>query len=247
MGASLEALQTLQQVQIKLTALRSKIEARRKQVAVHRRKFAELEKQVTARHDTVMKQRSAIGQVELEIKSREAEVTKLRNALNTSKSNKEYATILTQMNTDKADSSKLEDRVLQMMTELDRLRAEHDLVVSQLEKERQVVLNAEQTAEAFARDSHQELSALEAQRARASEGIPSSVLQVFERACERHEGEALAAVIQPHPKRQEYICDGCNMGVTLEQYLSLLHSRDDMQCCQSCGRILYADLSLARS
>jgi predicted nucleic acid-binding Zn-ribbon protein len=44
---------------------------------------------------------------------------------------------------------------------------------------------------------------------------------------------------------EEYNCAGCNMKVTLE-IVSALSSRDDIQLCGSCGRILYLEQIPAR-
>jgi predicted nucleic acid-binding Zn-ribbon protein len=41
-----------------------------------------------------------------------------------------------------------------------------------------------------------------------------------------------------HPKRDEYLCSGCNMKVTLE-VINALQTRDELQTCKVCGRILY--------
>ena len=66
------------------------------------------------------------------------------------------------------------------------------------------------------------------------------MLSTFQRACERHDGEAMAIVERVHPKRSEYVCSGCNMSVTLE-IVNALQSRDEIQTCQICSRILYIE------
>ena len=85
-----------------------------------------------------------------------------------------------------------------------------------------------------------ELEALGRERTEAASAVPSSTLSIFDRVAERHDGEALARVIQPHPKRQEFMCDGCNMSVTLEQFVTL-RAGTDIQVCNSCGRVLFLD------
>ena len=62
----------------------------------------------------------------------------------------------------------------------------------------------------------------------------------FERVAEYHEGDAMANVIKPHPKSDEFICGGCHMTITTE-LVNALMSRDDLQMCNNCGRILYLD------
>lgn len=240
MGATLDALQVLQRVQLKLNALRSKIDSKRQAVRTHQRKLTSLQAEQAAKHLAILHQQSSIKQFELEFQSKEAETTRLREALNRAKTNKEYAALLTQINTGKADNSKLEDRILEMLNSLERLRADEQDIKSRIEKEKDALLNANQSVQAFEQDSGAELEALQAQRAEAAETLPLEALNTFERVAERHEGEALAQVIQPHLRREEYSCDGCNMSLTLEQFVAL-QSRDKLQVCYSCGRILYLD------
>ena len=92
----------------------------------------------------------------------------------------------------------------------------------------------------FTRLSNQ-LADLEAQRDAAAEEISPQALNLFERACEKHDGEATAVVKKVHPKREEYICSGCNMSVRLETVNSLRISRDTVLQCEICSRILFIE------
>lgn len=240
MSATLDALQALQQVTLKLTALRSNIERKKRSVQSHDRRRAVYEAELAAKHGVIMQRQSTVDQLELEVKTYEAQTIQLREALNKTKTNKEYAALLTQINTGKADNSKLEDRILEGLTELEKLRGEEQVIRSKIEDEKQALANARKAAEAFEQDSQVELGALGRERAETASAVPSTTLSVFERVAERHGGEALAQVVQPHPKRQEFMCDGCNMGVTLEQFVTL-QAGSDIQLCNSCGRVLFLD------
>ncbi len=240
MSATLDALQALQQVTLKLTALRSKIERKKRSVHSHDRRQAAHEAELVAKHEVIMQRQSTVDQLELEVKTYEAKTIHLREALNKTKTNKEYAALLTQINTGKADNSKLEDRILEGLNELEKLRSEEQVIRSKIEDEKQALANARKAAEAFEQDSQAEVEALGRERAEAASAVPSTTLSVFERVAERHDGEALAQVVQPHPKRQEFMCDGCNMGVTLEQFVTL-QAGSDILLWYSCGRVLVLD------
>lgn len=240
MSATLDALQVLQQVTLKLTALQAKIQQKKRSVRTHKKRMVLRETELAAEHQTIMERQSAMAQVELEVKVREAEIDKLREALNKAKTNKEYAAILTQLNTGKADNSKLEDRILGMMDELDGLKGHEEELRTIIQKEHDSLQTATKVAQAFEQDSLAELQALEAERADAASTVPIETLSIFERVANRHDGEALARVMRPHPKREEFICDGCNMGVTLEQYV-VLQARNEIQLCHNCGRVLFLD------
>lgn len=240
MNATLDALQALQQVALKLNALRSKIEQKKRRVRLYQKRFTDREAELAIKHDAMIHRQSEMGQLELEIKSAEVETTKLREALNKSKTNKEYAALLMQINTGKADMSKLEDSVLERMSGLEAMKEEEDRIKSAIEEERRHLENSGTIAEAFERESNSEMKALEREQEEVSLTIPAGTLEVFRRVADRHDGEALACVQQPHIKRQEFICSGCNMSVTLEQYV-VLQAGSQIQVCQSCGRVLFLD------
>jgi predicted nucleic acid-binding Zn-ribbon protein len=238
MGATLDALQRLQSIELQLRSARDQIESKFRTVDAQRRKIATLQRQATDIRDTIRRTQADADKLELERKAREAHLAKLREALNRSKTNKEYAAVLTQLNTDKADALKFEDQVLSALTKVDDLKKQAAEIDARLQKEQTRVAELEQAA----RDTEQKLagSALEAQREEATEGIPLEALRLFERACEHHDGEGMAMIEQPHPKRAEYICSGCYMAVTLES-INALQSRDAVITCPNCSRILYLE------
>ena len=55
---------------------------------------------------------------------------------------------------------------------------------------------------------------------------------------------AVTEIRKTHPKRDEFVCEGCNVKVTLEMVNSL-QTRDEIQVCHSCGRILFLDAAPA--
>src|SRR5262245_29074478 len=113
MRSTLRALQTLQQVELQLRALRNKIDGKDRSVRAALKRLERVRQDVAAKHEEIRRSQASTAQLELDVKSHDAEITRLREALNRSKTNKEYAAILTQINTDKAGNSKLEDRILE--------------------------------------------------------------------------------------------------------------------------------------
>ena len=56
----------------------------------------------------------------------------------------------------------------------------------------------------------------------------------------------MAAVTRMHPRREHFICSGCKINVTLD-VVNSLQTRDEVQLCPSCGRILYFPTASAKS
>lgn len=238
MATTLEALHRLQDIELQLSAIKQKLSSKQRSVTAHTHRLNSLGEDIARQHENVQRQQVEADRLDLEVKSREAEVTKLRTALNTARTNKEYAAILTQINTDKADNAKLEDRILQILAKVDEMRTEAKKLDEQREQEMRRLAQLQNEHDDLKRETGSKVQQLQAEREEAADGVPPTVLQTFERVAERYDGEAMAMVVRTNPRREEFICQGCNMTVTLEKVNALI-TRDEVQQCQSCGRILY--------
>ncbi len=240
MGPTLEALHRLQDIENQLRSVREQIESKRRTIQSHQRRIATLDRQIADTHDQIRTAQSESDRLELDRKTHESHIAKLREALNKTKTNKEYAAILTQLNTDKADTVKIEDAALAAMSKVDELKKHEAELKTTREKEAGRIEELQKAAAETEARLSARLKDLENQREAAADPIPGEALSLFERACEKHEGEAMAAIEQSHPKRPEYTCSGCNMSITLET-INALQSRDAVIQCQTCSRILYLD------
>jgi len=240
MGATLDALHRLQSIEDKLRSVREQIEAKRRFVHTRQKRIIKLERDLTEILHTIQKAQAEADKFELDRKAQEQNVAKLREALNRTKNNKEYAALLTQINTAKADIMKIEDTVLASMTRVDEERKKESATKETLVKEQTQTAELTKSAQESEAKLGAQLKEWEDKRADAASQITPSVLATFERACERHDGEAMAILEQIHPKRAEYICSGCNMSIPLE-VVNALQSRDEVQLCQTCSRILYIE------
>lgn len=240
MGATLDALFRLQTIENQLRSVRGQIESKSRRVVGQTRRISTLEQQISENRQAITKAQSEANGLELERKTHESHIARLRELLNQAKSNKEYAAILTQLNTDKADALRLEDKVLAAMGKVDDLRKKSEELRASLQKEQARLAEMEKDVSDQESKLSGELKRLEEQREEAAESVGPENLQIFERACERHDGEAMASVERVHPKREEYICTGCHMSVPLER-INSLQTRDEVQLCPNCVRILCLD------
>lgn len=214
--------------------------SKRRSVLNHRNRVASIENQIAESHEQIRQAQSEADRLELDRKTHESHIAKLREALNRTKTNKEYAAVLTQLNTDKADAVKIEDAVLQALARVDDLKKREAELRAGREKELARGVELERAATEVEGKLSSRLKELEAQREEATASIPPESLMQFERACEKHDGEAMAMIEQIHPKRAEYTCSGCNMSIPLE-VINALQSRDVVLQCHICSRILYLE------
>ncbi len=238
MGLTLDALHKLQDVERELVRLRNEKADKERAISVAQRLLRQLDEQLAAKKGEAQQHQLATQRYESEIRQHEEHVAKLRQQLNTTRTTREYAAILTEINTEKADTGKIEEQALAAMQAVEQSKTE----LQQLEEQRTGLLQRiERSRKAFeeftgrTRDSWKQLEQRKEELAR---DIPAPTLNTFERVAEYHEGDAMAEVQRPNPKWDEFVCGGCHMTITNEAVNALM-SRDDLQTCNNCGRILY--------
>ncbi len=235
---SLAALHRLQAVESKLRGLKDQLRRKDRQVQQHRSRIKQMEDQLSARQDEIKHRKTQVAQLELDFKTKEVNIGKLRAQLNVAKNNKEYSAILTQLNTERADNSKLEEKILEELTAVDQLKSSLDELEKNLSGQRNELAGIEGEYQQFKQNLQAQIDLLESEHETVAHEVSPNDLAVFQRVAEAHEGEAMAKILKPHPKEQEYICDGCNMTIPMEKVNALL-TREEIQLCTVCGRILF--------
>jgi len=241
MAGLLESLRNLQAVEHDLAQVRSRLRSRKSAVALQERKINQLTEEYDALHQQSLTKRAEADSQEVDLKARDAQVAKLRGSLNNAKTNKEYAAILTQINTIKADNAKLEEHILRIMQDVDAVNAEAQQIRQSIESEQKRLADIRQTSQQEIDRLNGMMEELTAKRAQAAQDVPREALAAFERIAANYDGEAMA-VVEVHGKKPPYtyVCGGCFMGLNPE-HANALHVRDEIRTCDNCGRILYIE------
>jgi predicted nucleic acid-binding Zn-ribbon protein len=238
MGTVLNALVKLQSVENNLRAAKTKLTRCRRNVIIKENQLRTLQNSLEAKKEEIQLARIQADRLELEVKDADQTLVKYRAALNNAKSNKEYAAILTALNTTKADSSKIESQTLELMKNIDADQQQCDQIIQQIEQEKNQLNEIRKQAEELAKKYEAEIAEIEQQWQRAASEVSTETLETFKRVAETYDGEALAE-IEIHDNRSGvYTCGGCFMSLTTETANTLL-SRDEIIRCPNCTRILY--------
>ncbi|MBN1844073.1 MAG: hypothetical protein JW810_00195 [Sedimentisphaerales bacterium] len=213
-----------------------------RQVVLHQEyQIKKLQEASIAKKEEIKLTRVQHDKLEMELKTREEGINKLRVALNSARTNKDYSTILTQINTKKADKSKLEDQILALLGQIEADRGIQKEIDENIEKERVRLAEIRKISETKQREIQADVDTLLDQRKQASRQVPPKERAIFERLADRYDGEVLVEIVQVSGPRREHTCGGCYMGVTLESVNALM-TRDDVVNCPNCGRILVLDM-----
>jgi len=237
MGPVLSSLVNLQTVECELRVAQQKLKRTKQTVARQEQQIARLQEALAAKKEEIKLTRVQYHRLEVDLKSREDDVAKLRVALNTARTNKDYSAILTRINTQKVDKSKLEDQILNLMTQIEVEQTACREIEKSLAQEQARLAEVKAQADAQIQQLAADVARLDALHRQAAAHVPPKERDLFLRLAERYEGEVLAGITQLNGKRSEQTCGGCFMKVTLESVNALM-TRDDMVTCPNCGRIL---------
>jgi len=241
MGPVLNGLVKLQSVENRLRAAKAKLARCRRSVIIQENQVRTLQSAIEAKKEETQLTKVQCDRLELELKTRDAQVDKLRASLNNAKTNKEYAAVLTQLNTTKADNSKIETQILELMKAIEADEEEVASIRAQIDEQKKVLDETRKKAEASAATHEDEIAKIQAEWDDAAKSLPAEALEAFRRVAETYDGEAVVMVDQPEGKGA-YSCGGCFMGVTAE-VVNMLMTRDEIIRCSNCTRILVLDES----
>lgn len=237
MDSVLQGLVKLQAVENRLRAAKAKLGRCRRNVIIQENQVRTLQNTLETKKEEIQLTSIQSDRLELELKSADAQITKLRTSLNSARTNKEYAAVLTQLNTTKADNSKVETQILELMKDIEADQTECREIQQQIEEQKQRLDETRRQSEQLAGRYEKEIEEIQHEWDQAAKNIPAEALEVFKRVAETYDGEALAVIEQHQGRSGTYTCGGCFMGVTAES-VNLLMTKDDIIRCPNCTRIL---------
>ena len=237
MGPVLNGLTKLQSVENRLRVEKAKLTRCRRNVVIQENQIRSLQNAFEAKKEEVQLTKVQFDRLELEIKTRDETIARLRASLNIAKTNKEYSAVLTQLNTTKADNSKIETQTLELLRDIEADEAECEEIQKQIGEQKQSLEQTRKESEALANKYQAKIDEIQVEWDQVAQAIPSESLETFKRVAETYDGQAVAVIEQQGGSKGAYSCGGCFMGITAE-CVNLLMTKDDIIRCPNCTRIL---------
>jgi predicted nucleic acid-binding Zn-ribbon protein len=240
MGPVLNGLIKLQSVENRLRAEKAKLTRCRRNVIIQENQIRSLQNALEAKREEIQLSKVQFDRLELELKSRDESIAKLRASLNSAKTNKEYAAVLTQLNTTKADNSKIETQTLELLKDIETDEAECQQIQKQIEEQKQLLEKTRKESESQASKFQAKIDEIQSEWDQVAKTIPDEQLEIFNRVAETYDGQAVTIVEQQEGAKGAYTCGGCFMGITAES-VNMLMTKDEILRCPNCTRILVLD------
>ena len=154
------------------------------------------------------------------------------------KNQREYAAMLNEIDTVKAQISDHEEAILRDMEEIEKLKGELETHEQHIVTERKAVAKERSDVEAGAEDARARIDRRQKERDEVQAGLPRDVIAAIRRLEPRRQGIFLA-------KTESGICQSCYVRVR-PQVFQEIKAAAAVHSCESCKRFLY-HLSLKES
>ncbi|MCR4410049.1 MAG: C4-type zinc ribbon domain-containing protein [Candidatus Saccharicenans sp.] len=206
------------------------------------RLIEQVEKKIKADSDLVVRAKERLAQnqkkrrdLEAEVKDLKAQIAKYKRQLNEVKSNKEYTSLLKEIQETQEKIDRLEEEIIRELLVADEIE-EEIRTASLKQKNEEEHLKQEIAALTQRKQSLEaEKDQLSRKREELVPGIAKSQLQLYQSIARKRAGIALSRVI-------EEFCSMCQLRIR-PQMLNEIRDRSKLHLCESCGRILYFDYS----
>jgi len=167
------------------------------------------------------------------LQQKEEQIRKLQGQLYTLKTNKEYSTMLSEIEGIKADNSLIEEDIIKFMDEIElakkRIVEEKEL----FKVEESSAMKEKEVINLKAKELDARLSVLNEKRNGITPNIEKQVILRYEKILKNKDGLAIVHI-------EDGSCGGCHMNLP-PQVVSDAKLREDIIICGSCLRMLYIE------
>lgn len=227
------SLVRLQELDSEIYSLQYEKESKPQEIKALEAFFEEKKKHLAELEKNLLDLQKQRKDKELELATKEEGSKKLQAQLYSLKTNKEYQAMLHQIQDAKADTSVIEDKVLQLFDQADRVKIETEREKARLKEEEKTFSEQKKRVEDRVKEIDDRLAQLDSQRKQAMPEIDPKVLSQYERILKSRDGLAIVTV-------KDNSCQGCNMFVP-PQVINLIKMYERIITCEICNRILFIE------
>lgn len=231
--AQLEKLIQLQAVDSQIYNLKMELGTKPQEIMALETSFEEKKQKLATLEKNALDLQKQKKDNELELAGKDEATKKFQSQLFSLKTNKEYQTMLLQISDSKADASVIEDKILTLFDQTDKIKNAIEQEKNVLQQEEKEFNEQKKKTDNRIKEIEQQLAQLQAQRQQTSPGIEKKILSQYDRILANRDGLAIVMV-------RDNTCLGCNMFVP-PQVINLIKMYERIITCEVCNRMLYID------
>ena len=177
--------------------------------------------------------------LELEAESKKQQIEKYALQQFQTKKNEEYRALAHEIETCKEEITRLEDKQLELMEQIEAFQKQAAAATREAEQSRKLAESQLKNIAAGEQNLRGELSGLESNRDQLTAAIEERALRRYERLLHSKGDNVVVGI-------QHGVCGGCHMKFPVQLMVSCQAARE-LVTCPNCGRILYytPDMDLA--
>jgi len=225
---NLVKLQSIQSGKKRINAMLSKVD----------KKFSDLDRELVASRAIVDKkegnlenQRKKYREIESELNMNAPRIDKSKEKLRAVKNNKEYQSLLKEIEDLKKQSSSMEDNMLECLEQTEKLEAAINESATEFQSIKEHIQYEKEDVGKAAEKGKLELETLNTEWEQVSAAVAPEILKTFEKTRQLVGGVTIAPVINA-------VCQGCHMNIPPQLYNDIQRF-DSLKYCPSCQRIIY--------
>ena len=226
----LEKLISLAVFDTEVAGLERKLKEIPKAIEVRREKYLEAEKVIEAARDELSSMQKERRKAEGDLDAHLEKMRKLSDQTSMVKTNKEYQTILGEIETLKKDQDSYEEKILELMEKSADFERKITVYEEAVRREKKIFEEEEARLRIEGEGLKTELAGVQASRGEVLSSVDSENLQLYSRV-KGLRGNAVAEV------RNE-ICLGCRVQLPPQKFADVIMS-EVIQTCSHCQRILF--------
>jgi len=225
------ALLILQDRDRRLLALAKDLERLPQDEARAKTKLAADEAAVKKAHDALVDCELRLKRLELDVGTRRTTIQRLKVQQFETRKNEEYQALAHEVTRYEKEADDLETRELELMEEMDALRAAQQAAQAALAHTRTLVDEDLATIAQRRVRMEAERAEVSAEREQLAAQVPESILPLYQRLMKTKAGMAVAPL-------DEGKCGGCHMKLIASTVVAVQTGKE-LTRCEDCGRILY--------
>lgn len=224
---------------LKLQSLDARTMELEREVAALPKRIAEIEKQLDSHKKRLELDRAALAANAKERKSREDDIkvqeqkaSKLRDQMAGAKTNEQYRAFQHEIDFCDKETRRFEDRILDLMTESEKLDKNVKAAEAALAAESKQVDLEKKAAQQTSASHQQELATIKSERQQAAASASKEYISHYERLRKRPGGIAVSEAVDGS-------CSVCHMVIRAQVMQELRGKTNSINFCESCKRIMF--------
>lgn len=239
-----DALIPLQELDLQIHKLKVQAAEKPSQLAAVEEKLAHAKKNLEAIQAEIKDLKLEGSKRELTVREFDDKIAKITTHSMTARKNDEYQAFQKEISGLKADKSRVEDGLLDIMMQVEEKVKLEKLRQEELGQAGSAWAEGKKRIEAEIETVNREIEGVLVQRRGLLPGVEKEILRVYDRVLvAKDDGIALAGVgkyvaIEDEGKVTYWQCEGCGVGLNAQD-VNLLTMGKEIQFCRTCSRIMY--------